>query len=73
MKYEIRWTEDDKPLARRVDRQPMTDEDRAEVRVLVEKMLRHELCFNCGAEWSETVKDVMGRSWRVCWACAKSA
>jgi hypothetical protein len=72
VKFEIRWTEEDKPQVRRADKVQMTDADRAEARALLEKMLRHEICWNCGSEWSET-RDIYGREQRVCWGCARTA
>ena len=72
MKFEIRWTEDDKPQVRRADKVPMTDADRAEAKALLEKMLRHQACWNCGGEWSDFTNN-RGETFRVCWACAKTA
>lgn len=71
MKFEIRWSPDDRPMARRVDGAPMTDEDRQQLKTLLEKMERRELCWNCGGEWSLFTTDA-GTKHFVCWACAKS-
>ena len=72
MKFEICWTPDDKPMARRVDGQPMTDDDRSELRALIEKMNRREVCFNCGSPWSPFTNS-WGENVFVCWQCAKAA
>ena len=72
MKYEIRFTEDDKPQARRADKEPLSDEDRAEARALIQKMLSHQVCWNCASEWSRVV-DISGIERRVCWVCARTA
>jgi hypothetical protein len=72
MKFEIAWTEDDKPMVRRADGSPMNDDDREEVRELLRRMIVGEVCTNCGAEWSDTT-DIEDRAIKVCWACAKSA
>jgi hypothetical protein len=72
MKFEIRWTPDDKPMARRVDGHPMTDEDRNELRMLIQKMNACQVCFNCGSTWSVFTKST-GEKVFVCWVCAKSA
>lgn len=70
MKFEIRWTPDDRPMARRVDGAPMTDQDRAELRALLDKIDRRQVCFNCGADWS-LFTNGRGETFRVCWNCAK--
>ena len=72
MKFEIRWTPEDKPMVRRLDGAPMTEDDRREIKALIEKMNRHEVCFNCGAQWSLFTNSV-GQVFRVCWECAKSS
>lgn len=72
MKFEIRWTRDDKPMARRLDGHPMTDDDRRELRALIQKMERGEVCFHCGSPWSLFTKP-SGEKFFVCWGCAKSA
>jgi hypothetical protein len=72
MKFEIRWSPDDKPKARRVDGHPMTDDDRKELRALIEKVNRCEVCFNCGSPWS-LFTNPAGEKFFVCWVCAKSA
>jgi hypothetical protein len=66
---EIRRLPDGKVQARRKDGKPLTDEDRDEVRRLTGR------CWNCGEPWSETVTDIYGRRWKVCWrpTCSKSA
>jgi|GEM_PF-5202630 len=71
MKFEIRWTPDDKPMVRRADGVPMSDHDRKEARILLARMARQELCWNCGAEWS-TATDLKGNPVKVCWICAKT-
>jgi hypothetical protein len=66
---EIRALPDGTVQARRKDGQPLTDEDRAEVRRLTGR------CWKCGEPWSEVIADIYGRRWRVCWrpTCTKSA
>jgi len=72
MKFQIAWTENDKPMVRRADGSPMNDADRSEARTLLDRMARQELCWNCGSEWSDAT-DIQGHSVKVCWSCAKSA
>ena len=72
MKFEIAWPENDKPMVRRTDHAPMTNDDRNQARELLQKMLRHEVCWNCGSEWSDTT-DIEGKLVKVCWVCAKTA
>jgi hypothetical protein len=55
-----------------VDGHPMTDDDRKELRALIEKMNGREVCFNCGATWSVFTKST-GENVFVCWVCAKAA
>jgi hypothetical protein len=71
MKFEIRWTADDKPMARRVDGCAMSEQDRHELRDLIQKMSRREVCFNCGAPWV-LFTNAQGKKFFVCWACTKS-
>jgi hypothetical protein len=72
MKFEIKWTPDERAMARRVDGRPMTDEDRRELKALLEKMDSREVCFNCGSPWSLFTKPT-GERFFVCWVCAKEA
>ena len=72
MKFEISWTPDDKPKARRVDGKPLTDEDRAELKALLQRMERNEVCNYCGSPWTPWTNPA-GKKFRVCWVCAKSA
>jgi len=72
MKFEIAWTNDDKPMVRRADGSPMSDGDRQQARELLGRMIRHEVCWNCGGAWSDTT-DISGNAVKVCWGCAKSA
>ena len=71
MLFEIRWTPEEKPMARRVDGQPLTDQDRRELKALLEKMERREVCFICGGEWTRFVNQAR-ESFLVCWACART-
>jgi len=72
MKFEIKWTPDERAMARRVDGMPMTDEDRRELKALLEKLDRREVCFNCGSPWS-LFTNPAGEKFFVCWGCAKAA
>jgi len=70
-KFEVRWTEDDRPQVRRADKASMTEQDRQEAKALLDKMLRHEVCWNCGREWTPFTT-YQGKNVRVCWGCAKT-
>jgi hypothetical protein len=72
MALEVKILDDGKIVARRSDGQPLSDTDRAEVKRVSEQIDVGLLCWNCGAEWSDTT-DISGNHVKVCWRCAKWA
>ena len=67
---QVRKTDDGRILARRLDGKPLTPEDREEAKALAKDV--PPPCWNCNATMTQT-RDISGKPWWACWACAKTA